>query len=234
MTAPAFGVNTDNDDMPYSDNDIQHDNVNDDAFTEFVASDEPLPDDDGSNPYDEFLSSEQPPLDDVDPELLNERKRTPKAKQYERKAKGLFSVAVKVTVGNPATVADSAALLMHGPNVAEKLGDLAADNARVARALDMLTDQTENAATALIIAAAPLALQIIRNHEGSLTDSPARAERSIRIPFSKRRLRLRFKLRLPKRARNLTNDPQQLSVHVFSNPQIQEALRKQGINVVIG
>lgn len=229
MSAPTFHGDGARTDMPYSGNDIGHDN----EFTDFIPGGEPLPPEEEPNPYDDFLTSEQPDLD-PDASLLDERKRKPRAKEYERKAKGLFSIAVKITVTNEPTIADSAALLMHGPNVAEKMGDLAAENERFARMLDILTEQTENPTTALIVAAMPLALQVMRNHEDALADSPARAERSIRLPFTKRRLRLRFKLRLPKRARSLTTDPMQLSAHVFTNEQIQEALRKQGINVVVG
>lgn len=219
--------------MPYDDSGMLHD---DDAmFSGATPDGEPLPPTaDDENPYEDFLTSEQPQYDEPDASLLDEKKRSPTAKKYERKAKGLFSVAVKVTAAQPQTLADSAALLMYGPNIAEKMGDLAADNARFARALDMLTDQTENAATALIVAAAPLVLQVIRNHEPVVEKDNGKQPRVVRIPFTKKQVRFRVGFKLGKRMRNVTNDPVALQRHVFMNPQVQEALKAQGINVIIG
>jgi len=238
MTAnpETFGnVHALEDDMPYDGNAIQHDNALDDmiAGASFTADAEPLPEGEGT--YDEFLRAEQPQLEreDVDASMLEPRKRTPTARKYERKVAGVFSIAVKVTAAQQSTLADSAALLLHGPDISQKMGDLAADNARVARIIDMITDQTENPATAVIMASAPLILQLIRNHEPVVEKEHAKPARQWKIPLTKKVVRFRVGIKLGKRLKNMTNEPVALQRHVFSNPEIQAALKKQGINVVI-
>jgi len=224
-------------DMQYDGNDIQHDNVLDDMIGDavFTPGGESLDDaeHDDDNPFEEFLTSERPDFDEPDASLLSEKRRVPNSKKYERKVAGLFSVAVKVTVANPHTLADSAALLMYGPDISKKAGDLCAVNPRAARIVDMITDQTENPATALIMATAPLVLQVIRNHEPVVERDNGKQPRTLRIPFTKRRLRFKLGFKLNRRMRNLTHDPVALQRHVFTNKDVVEALQKQGIHLVV-
>lgn len=183
------------------------------------------------NVYDDFLRADQPTYDDPDSKLLQPKPRSPRARQYERKTRGLFAFAFKATCGQEATVADSAAILMYGPDLSARVGDLAAENAHVARAVDMLTDGTDNAAAALILTALPFVLQVVRNHEPVVERDNGKRVRTWRIPFTQRAIRFKVGFRLGKRMRNMTNDPDKLSDYVFSNPAVRDALDKQGIKV---
>lgn len=165
-------------------------------------------------------------VDEPDPTLIDPRKRSMRAKAYEKKTRGLFRTAFLGLCQSERTVADSAAIYMHAPEVSARLGDLADDTKWVARGIDWLSDGTENAAAALISASIPLVLQVVRNHEQAFVPEL----RGWKIPFTQRHFRLRFGVRLGK-ARNFTNDPTALTNHVFTNAQIQSALRKQGIRV---
>lgn len=223
--APTFGASDDGD-MSYSGNAMHDDGAPFDNAT-FVQEDEPLPPVD-DNPYDGFLNADTPEFE-PDLSLIDSKPRGAKAKKYEKKVAGLFSVGVKVTIAHPRTLADSAALLMYGPNIAEKAGDLAASNERAAALIDMITDQTENPATALIVASIPLALQVIRNHEPQLETK----ERGIPVGRG-RRIKFRIPFRLGKRMKNVTRPPDVIAHEVFSNEKVQEALARQGINIVVG
>lgn len=157
-------------------------------------------------------------------EFLGKDKRRPYSVQYERKVKGVLNGLMRGALSNPHTVPDAAAIIMYGPTFSETMGDWAASDARVRKAIDFITTGTENPAIAAMVAFAPLVLQIIRNHEPVAEVEPRR----IRIPFTKKYIRLRFKVKLGK-LRNMTNDPHEFTHWVLSNPKIQEALSKQGI-----
>lgn len=219
--APSFGASDNG--ISNSGTAIQDDTVFDDAA--FVVDPEPSLDDD-ENIFDRMLRADEPDL--IDPSMIEPPKRSNKAKHYESKVHGIFALGVKLTIGHPRTIADSAALLMHGPNIAEKAGDLAAVDARAAAIIDAITDQTENPRTALLVATIPLALQVVRNHEPQLVK-----ERK-GIPIGRgRRIKFRIPFRLGNRMKNLTRDPQQLTTHVLTNPQVKEALERQGINIIV-
>lgn len=166
--------------------------------------------------------------DSPDASLIDAPKRKPTAVRYEKKTRGLFNTAFHITVRQQKTLPDAAAILMHGPNISEAVGDLAAENEWVARSIDMLTDTTENAALSLIIAAVPFIAQVVRNHEPS---ADIEGPRTIRIPFIKRQFRLRFNLKF-KQLRKFSHEPAALTTHVFTQPAVVEKLQKQGISVV--
>ena len=165
--------------------------------------------------------------DEPDTGLADERKRSPKAEKYEQKARNVFRWAFAITVRNPKTLPDAATILMHGPATAEAFGDLAAQNEKIARAIDMLEDTTDNAMLALMMAATPFIAQLLRNHEPVAEVEP----KGFRIPFTQRTVRVKFNLKL-RRLRMMTNEPAALTTHVFSNQELQEKLAKQGIRVV--
>lgn len=156
--------------------------------------------------------------------LLKEKKRSRKAQEYEKKIASPFRTAFIATYQADATKADAAAILMHAPAIAEKVGDLAAEEPRVARAVDWLTEGTENPYFALAFATAPLVMQILRNHEPQLVPE----QRGIKIPFTKIRFKLKLGIRLG-RLRRVTIEPEEYKAKVFNNPKIDEALRKLGI-----
>lgn len=186
----------------------------------------------------EFLNTPDPEeaaedtlrYDEPDPKVGTKRRRSTKAVHYEKKIGDLFSFAFRTLVAHPATVSDGAAIMMHGPEIAEKAGDLAAHNAVFARAIDMITDGAENPYFNLLTASAPLVVQILRNHE---TATPSTVVRELRIPFTKKtfKLRFKFKLTMPPPVRNLSHEPDALKHHVFTNEKVAAMIRREGINV---
>lgn len=159
--------------------------------------------------------------------------RTQRAREYESKVEGLLNLAMRACVGSPATVADGAAIIEYGPALASKAGDLADADARVRRALDLITSGTDNPYLALAFAAMPLVAQIARNHETSAEVTGSRRI-EFRIPFTKGKKTLgfnvRFKLRNPL-LRSMTVEPTYLNSHVFGNSEIGPELTRQGVNV---
>ena len=184
--------------------------------------------------------------DTPDEQFVQAMPRGRTAKTYEKKIKSVMNVLFRQTVAHQSTVPDAAAILMYGPNFAEKWGDLAEHDKRIRRGVDMLLDGTENPYLAAALATAPLLLQVYRNHEEALSPSGAveaikksrqnaklREPRKVRIPFTKRYLEFRWKVNLPA-VKNMTNEPQQLAAYVFNNPQIIESMRKAGIETIGG
>lgn len=162
--------------------------------------------------------------DEPDTSLLDKRKRKPGAEKYEKKARNLFQFAFSAAIRNPKTVPDAATILMYGPEVAEAWGDLAVENEWVAKAIEMMSDTTENAIAAFMLSTVPFIMQLVRNHEPVAEVEP----RGIKIPFTKRTIRVKFNLKL-KRFRAMTHEPVAITNHVFGNPAVQEKLRQQGI-----
>lgn len=165
-------------------------------------------------------------FDYPDSKFIPKQTRPSGAVKYERKTRALLNIAMRSTVESPQTVADAAAIIMYGPTLAEKMGNLAATDERVARGIDFITEGTENPYAAVAFATFPLVLQVLRNHEPQIEIKP----RGIKIPFSKgKRLNFKFGVKLGK-LRRITNDPEAFTKHVM-NPEILDALRKQGVNV---
>lgn len=171
-------------------------------------------------------------FDSPDASVLGRPKPPRGALAYQKKARSLVSLATKLTLGNPRTLPDSAALVMYGPDLADKAGLLAVHDANFARAIDMLTEGAENPYLAMTMAAAPLVFQLIRNHEPIMEPQ----SRGLPLPFLKdaggqpRRLRIKFGVKLGM-FRNLTHAPDLLTTHVFNDPNIQAALIAQGVNL---
>lgn len=210
-----------------------------DVFTdEELHSDFFSPDEDGPDPEG---ANNLPP---VDSDLAGEKDSlSPVAKRYQKKVRRVLASAFRLTVGQPATVPDAAAIIMHGPDFAEKLGILADKDPRVRRGIDMFTEGTENPYLAVGFATIPLLMQLFRNHEDVLSpraivearrQSKAQAKadptpgREWKIPGTKRKIRIRFRIHFPA-VRNFTNDPAALSQYVFLNPDMAEALQRYGI-----
>lgn len=169
--------------------------------------------------------------DEPDSGLTKEKKRSLKSRQYEEKIKGLLGTYIRDAVGQSKTAPDAALFLMRGPDFAEKWGDLAAHDKWVAKGVDWITDTAENPYIPAMLTTAAVVLQLMRNHEPVIEPDNA-VTRGIRIPFTKRRLRIpmRFRLRST-RLRNQTVDPAELARYVFTNPAIREAYAKQGVTL---
>ena len=201
-----------------------------------------LPDEEGQRIAEEMDGEYDVPA----AEFVESAKRGVIAKRYEKKIKSVLNVIFKQTVAHQAAVPDAAAILMYGPAFAEKWGDLAEADKRVRRGIDMMLDGAENPYLAAAMATAPLLLQVYRNHEDSLSPRGAveairksrqnakqREPKRVRIPFTKRYMEFRFRLRVPA-VENVTNEPQQLAAYVFNNPDIIAAMRKAGIETIGG
>lgn len=154
--------------------------------------------------------------------------RTKRAEEYESRIAELLNAVMKMCASSESTVPDAAAIITHGPTFASKLGDLADHDARVRRAVDLITSGTDNPYLSFTIATLPLVLQIARNHEA--TDLTKRV--NLRIPFTKRSVKMPFRFRLRNKAlRSMTAPPDMLTANVFGNPQILAALRDQGVEL---
>lgn len=163
-------------------------------------------------------------------DVIKDKPQTAGSKRYEKKVKGLLSTAFRYTVGTPATVPDSAAILYYEKNVSRAAGDLADTNDTFKRVLDFVTEGTDNAALAFVAASAPLALQWIRNHEVALEPKP---RGGIKVPFTKGRRMfggIRLGLRLG-RWRASTHDPMHMTSLAFNDEGVIAALKKAGILV---
>lgn len=166
----------------------------------------------------------------VSDDIVKTKRRKPHAKAYEDKVLGSLRTVAQLAAPHPATIADAAAIVLYGPPLAVALGDLAAENKNVAQAIEFVTGGTENPAAAAILCAAPLVIQLVRNHEPQLEPNI----RGLRIPFVKgpdgqpRILRLRFGVKLGN-LRAMSNDPAALVQHVVSFPKIREAFQRWGV-----
>lgn len=195
-----------------------------------VAPPEPTVNGNGSAHYDE-----------PDPRAIKQPRRPNGAAHYEEQLASVSRGAIKTLIKHEA-YADAAVLLMHAPDACKAWGNAAADNDRIARAIDWLSEPTDNPVLLALTATAPIVLQMFRNHEPALQPAP----RGFQLPTftrdpetGKRRIGRRT-VRLPKigiRLQNFpfyaaaTNDPNALVRHVFGNAKIQAELKKQGIEV---
>lgn len=182
-----------------------------------------LPDTDDDEEYDEPAA-----------DLLKKDRRKPNSVKYERKVRNMFKFALTVTLDptKETRMADSAAILMYAPEISESLGDLAASDRRIARAIDFLADDAVgNPALAFTMATLPFVLQIMRNHEQDniVEISPYR---EMKIPFTKRTIKLKIKFpKLRGFARNTTVPPDRLNAYVYTKPEIQAMLKERGIDI---
>jgi len=138
---------------------------------------------------------------------------------------------MRVTVQNPVTIPDAAAIIQYGPAISSKLGDLADQDERVRRALDLITSGSDNPYVALTLATLPLVAQVMRNHE-TKGDTRAVKRLEMRVPFTKRMIgfNFRFKLRNPF-LRSMTHEPANLVQATFGDATIRAALAAQGIEI---
>lgn len=209
---------------------------------EFFEGLEDLPDEQAQQIIDDMDEG----YDEPAAEFVQSITRGRIAKQYEKKIKVVLNTIFRQTVAHPTTVPDAAAIIMYGPQFAEKWGDLAEADKRVRRGIDTILGGAENPYLAAAIATMPLLLQAYRNHEEALSPSGAveaikqsrakakeREPRKIRIPFTKRHIEFRWRVSVPG-VHNMTNEPDQLAAYVFNNQDIIEAMRKAGIETIGG
>jgi hypothetical protein len=165
---------------------------------------------------------------DIGTESLKAPPRGTKAKLYERKVNKFFSKFTRATLGSPNAIPDSATVIKYGPDVAEKAGDLAArdEGKWLATAIDYFDGTADNPTLAFVAAALPMFLQLLRNHEPIEVK-----ETGIKIPFTKKRIPVHFHWEMPTFWRNLTQAPDVIANEVFTHPEIQKEIKKQGLRV---
>lgn len=193
-----------------------------DATSEFLGADTDETESDFTEPENE--------LRDVSADFVEERKETPTARKYRLKTKHGLNFLLNIFVQNEKTVADAATIVEYGPQVSRAVGELADAEPRVRKAIDFLTeDGIDNPYVLTVIAIMPMAFQFIRNHEKTLTKE---IKPHIRIPFTKREIRLpfRFHFRIGF-IKNHTATPEQITDHVFGNPEIRAAFEKRDIKI---
>lgn len=178
---------------------------------------------------DELAPEDIPPdisePDKPHPEITEKGKRSARAKRYEHQVGAILGAATRAAAEHESTIPDAAALLYYGKNVAEKFGDLADADEKVRKAIDVFSGGVENPYLAAFSSVAILGLQLIRNHEPQLVPDV----RGIRIPFTKRTLKLKFGIKLG-RIRALTHEPKELT-HAAMTPEVIAFLKKQGVRV---
>jgi hypothetical protein len=194
-------------------------------------------------PEDVTGDAAEKPFDEADPTFAAQKPRPAAARQYEKKIAAILRTGFKAAAEHPSTVPDAAAILMYGPDFARTGGDLANADPRVRKAIDWLTEGTENPYLAFAFAALPFAAQIYRNHEDTANPKAVatavkesrkrmkeRAPREWRIPFTNRTIRIKLAFSLPS-LKAITSPPEALTEHVFTNPAILRTLEKEEIKL---
>lgn len=207
------------------------------------APDESFIDWDAIEDADDFVApsvepdaeKQQPSYTEPDASFAKSQGRPRGAIKYENKVRGILQIPFRAALGQKSTVPDAAALFLYGPKVSEKWGDLAATNDAIARGIDWLTEGSESVMGAAFIATVPLVLQGWRNHEPQLENAnlgfPKFWLRKDKDTGKRPRFTVRFRLKMSKRAKLWTNDPDSIAEYVFTNPSVVAAMKKQKLTV---
>jgi hypothetical protein len=227
------------------------------------------------DPSDDGPNGQLPPdddsgLDDDTPEyevifgapdfdFLKDRKRPPQARAYERRVQSLIKAGVMASLHRN-NLPDAAAFIKTGPKFARALGDAAADNPSIGKALDMLT-APDSPMVPFIVTGLTLASQLLRNHQaeaeivaqnvkmgwkekrvrrkaiiaGQIVGEGPQATTTIKLPFG-RKITLGFRIHLPGKQlwKSITGGavPPEALVHsVFSDEALLRELARQGFPI---
>lgn len=178
-----------------------------------------------------------------------------KARSYERRVQSMMKAGMVMSLNNHQWP-DAATFLKHGPGFAKAAGNLAAEDARAAQIVDMLT-APDSPYIMFAMVALPMIAQLTRNHQPDIRQAGAtfrerRAERKqaklsgakpraatppITIHVFKREfkipIRLRVKLPNFKNAFKAflapTQYPDEIAAEVFNDESVRKALHKMGI-----
>lgn len=212
------------------------------------------------NTSDNFMGDDTPKVDysalfdAPDFSTLIKHSPSPQAKEYTAKVNSLLKAAVTTQLRS-GNIPDAAAILQHGPQFSQAVGDLTDTSDFAKRAVDILT-APESPLFIFALTAGALGFQIYRNHEkeiatASLTMRERRAMRkqakasgekvvrepaktvTVKLPFGRKiTLNVRFKMpvisSVAKIFKSQTAEPSILVNTVFSDPKLQRALKAQG------
>lgn len=178
-----------------------------------------------------------------------------KAQTYEKRVQSMMKAGMVGSL-NAHNWADAATFLKHGPGFAKAAGNLAAEDARAAALVEMLT-APDSPYVMFFMVAIPMVAQLVRNHQPEVVKAGEswRARRAARkqaklsgykpqpsappitIHIFKREFKLpiRFRIKLP----NLKNAfkaflaptqyPDEIAAEVFNDASVIKALHKMGI-----
>lgn len=212
-------------------------------------------------PIDDDEQPEEPEYDYstlFDAPSYSEFIKTPpnsRARGYERRVQSMVKAGMVMSLNNEQWP-DAATFLKHGPGFAKAMGNLAAEDARAAQIIDMLTAPDSPYVMAAMVAI-PFIAQLARNHAPEIETSATtwrqkRAERKqaklsgtrptattppITVHLFKREFKIpvRFRVKLPK-FRNAfkaflapTQRPEAIAAEVFNDPSVVKALHKMGL-----
>lgn len=179
-------------------------------------------------------------------------RETRRAKEYKTRVNSILKSATLMSI-NANDFPDAAAILHYGPPFAAATGKLADQNAKVGQMVEMLT-APDSPWLAFGITAIALAGQLVRNHEAQIKEIPNARKRAKAIKksqqasvkespprFTIRILRwqipIRFRSRIQFKAlfagfRAQTQRPEELTMRVFSDPDLIANLEKLGYTLV--
>lgn len=178
--------------------------------------------------------------------------QTAKAKEHAVKVRSMLKSGVIGAI-NANDFPDAAALLAYGPGFADACGQLAEADKRAERAIEILTSPNSPWLTFLLTSVA-LGAQLFRNHEEQVKEIPSnwknRKLRRKSMADARKAEAPRFTLRMfgrewPIRFRSRvkvgrffapfkaqTQDPETLTINVFSDPKVIQQLSKLGVRIV--
>jgi hypothetical protein len=225
----------------------------DDANLNGHAPDADVPDDEWEGEEGEYDFSNL--FDAPDYSSFIKTKPNTKAKSYEVRIASLMKAGLVGSL-NAQQYPDAATFLKHGPGFAKATGNLAAEDARIASIVDMIT-APESPYIMFALVAIPLVSQLMRNHRSEINEAGAtfkqkRAQRKaekragikqpstvkpIKLKIFRREItipiRIRFKFPSLRNAFKAflapTQHPQQITQEVLGDPRVQSELRKMGI-----
>jgi hypothetical protein len=223
---------------------------------------------------DASANGHAPPPDDDDSEAMEEEhdysalfdapsysqfiKTAPnsKAKTYEKRVQSMMKAGMVASLNNHQWP-DAATFLKHGPGFATAAGNLAAEDARAAAIVEMLT-APDSPYVMFFMVAIPMIAQLTRNHQPELREvgrtfrekrsdrkqarlsgasRPRASKPPITVHIFKREFKIpiRFRVRLPN-FRNVfkaflapTQYPDEIAAEVFNDPSVVKALHKMGV-----
>ena len=178
-----------------------------------------------------------------------------KARSYERRVQSMMKAGLVMSLNNHQWP-DAATFLKHGPGFAKAAGNLAAEDARAAQIVEMLT-APDSPYIMFAMVALPFIAQLARNHQPDIRQAGAtwkerRAERKqaklagakprvsappITVHLFRREFKIpiRFRLKLPN-LKNIfkaflapTQYPDEITAEVFNDVSVIKALHKMGI-----
>jgi hypothetical protein len=183
-------------------------------------------------------------------------KRTAKSKKYEAKAQSLLKASALGALKH-GDLPDAAAIFKYGPTIARGAGDLASENERAAKAVDLLC-APDSPVVGLTIAGLALASQLYRNNQQNIEKVKeqrrlTRAERKAlkdsgqlpqrEKPFKKITIngpfKLKFNIAIPTKFSGVTKmftagtkNPRALCEEVFEDQDLLKALEGYGFKIV--